>query len=163
MPLEEVPPIVFSEAMRGVDLFVGVASIAADPTWENRGGDRFYRYWEAQTFGELGKTAKTRRDVLREIVPQLKIADRCDVADRFLVVRGHLRTYKIHLGSANVQMEPNDQYLCIVPSRRQARANNVFLPFGDDDRLSVILSKAFLLADDTRIRDHTILDQIRRR
>ncbi|WP_051844117.1 DUF4132 domain-containing protein [Streptomyces sp. NRRL S-813] len=32
VPLAEVPPLVFSEAMRDVDLFVGVTSIAADPT-----------------------------------------------------------------------------------------------------------------------------------
>ncbi|MBM9509224.1 DUF4132 domain-containing protein [Actinacidiphila acididurans] len=30
-PLTDVPPLVFSEAMRDVDLFVGVTSIAADP------------------------------------------------------------------------------------------------------------------------------------
>src|SRR5262249_12737327 len=33
LPLLEVPPIVFSEAMRDVDLLVGVSSIAADPEW----------------------------------------------------------------------------------------------------------------------------------
>src|SRR5204862_202844 len=32
VPLADVPPAVFSEAMRDVDLFVGVASIATDPT-----------------------------------------------------------------------------------------------------------------------------------
>jgi hypothetical protein len=163
MPLEDVPPIVFSEAMRDVDLFVGVASIAADPTWEDRGGDRFYRYWESASFGELGETAKTRRDVLRDLVPQLRIADRCEVTGKFLVVRGDLRTYKIHLGSANVLMEPNDEYLCIVPARGKAALGNVFLPFEDDQRLSVILSKAFLLAEDKKISDRTITDQIKGR
>jgi hypothetical protein len=162
IPLEDVPAIIFSEAMRDVDLFVGVASIAADPTWEDRGGDRFYRYWEAASFGDLGETAKTRRAVLTEIVPQLRIADRCDLTDRFLVVRGDLRTYKIHLGSGNVLMEPNDEYLCIVPGRSKAVPGNVFLPFEDDQRLSVILSKAFLLAEDRKIRDETITLQIRR-
>lgn len=32
-PLADVPPLVFSEAMRDIDLFVGVTSIAADPDW----------------------------------------------------------------------------------------------------------------------------------
>ncbi len=36
-PLAEVPPLIFSEAMRDVDLFVRVTSIAADPNWVNRG------------------------------------------------------------------------------------------------------------------------------
>ncbi|MEU5538881.1 hypothetical protein [Streptomyces sp. NPDC020362] len=37
----------------------------------------------------------------------------------------------------------------------------VFLPF-EDERLSVILSKAFLLAADARITDRTIVHQIKR-
>ena len=35
----------------------------------------------------------------------------------FLIVRGELRTYRIHLGSGNILMDPNSQYLCIVPGR----------------------------------------------
>jgi hypothetical protein len=76
------------------------------------------------------------------------------------VVRGDLRTYRIHLGSANILMEPDNSYLCIVPSRAKA-GGKVFLPF-EDDRLTVILSKALLLAADTEITDPSILTQIRR-
>ena len=36
----------------------------------------------------------------------------------------------------------------------------VFLPFEGDKTLAVILSKAFLLAADTKITDETILSQI---
>jgi len=36
---------------------------------------------------------------------------------------GDLRTYKIHLGSGNVLMEPNGQYLCIVPTRGARRSS----------------------------------------
>ena len=78
-------------------------------------------------------------------------------------MRGQLRTYKIHLGSGNILMEPNDQYLCIVPERKPDRTKemeNVFLPFEGDSLLSVILSKAFLLADDSKIKDQSILRQI---
>lgn len=39
-PLTEVPALVFSEVMRDVDLFVGVTSIGADPTWGDRGDER---------------------------------------------------------------------------------------------------------------------------
>ena len=39
---------------------------------------------------------------------------------------------------------------------------NVTLPFEGDRKLSVILSKAFLLADDKRIQDPTITSQILR-
>jgi Domain of unknown function (DUF4132) len=160
IPIADVPPRVFSEAMRDVDLFVGVASIAADPQWVDQ-GDRHLGYWREYSFGELSVSAETRRDVLRELVPQLKIADRLELEKRYLRVRGDLRTYRIHLGSANILMEPNDEYLCIVPERGK-RLRDVFLPFEDDSRLSVILSKAFLLADDRKITDETILSQIRR-
>jgi hypothetical protein len=67
--LEEVPPRVFSEAMRDVDLFVGVASIAADPTWIDGGVDRFNAYWHAHAFGELGESANVRREVLADSSP----------------------------------------------------------------------------------------------
>lgn len=94
---------------------------------------------------------------------RLKIADRCTPADRFLVVRGQLRSRQIHLGSGNVLMTPNDQYLCIVPKQSVAAGDGkVFLPFEGDPLLSVILSKAFLLAADDRITDPTIVSQIRR-
>ena len=53
-------------------------------------------------------------------------------------------------------MEPADTYLCIVPGRGGA-SDKVFLPFDDDPTLSVILSKAFLLARDTKITDRSIV------
>ncbi len=108
----------------------------------------------------IGATAQTRRDLLERLIPRLKIAGRCTLQDRFLLVRGDRRTYKIHLGSGNILMEPNDQYLCIVPARGGPEGS-LFLPFEGDRMLSVILSKAFLLADDTKISDPTILSQIR--
>ncbi|WP_225839315.1 DUF4132 domain-containing protein [Streptomyces sp. NK08204] len=157
-PLADVPPLVFSEAMRDVDLFVGVTSIAADPDWTDGGFGR--TYWERASFAELTESAQARREALERILPRLKIATRCTLDGRFLTVRGDLRTYRIHLGSANILMEPDDSYLCIVPARRSGDGK-VFLPF-EDERLSLILSKAFLLAADTDITDETILMQIKR-
>lgn len=159
VPLTEVPELVFSEAMRDVDLFIGVSSIAADPDWTDGGPER--AYWERASVAELPETAQARRDALERIVPRLKIADRCSLDGRFLVVRGDLRTYRIHLGSANILMDPDGAYLCVVPARRKSEGG-VFLPF-EDDRLSLILSKAFLLAADTEITDETIRRQIGRR
>lgn len=165
LPLDQIPPLVFSEIMRDVDLFVGVASVGNDPNWSDGGPEGRYRdYWANYSFGDLSETAKTRKSVLERLVPRLKIANRCEVRDRFLVVRGNRRTYKIHLGSSNILMEPNDQYLCIVPGRSEANngAAPVFLPFEGDRTLALILSKAFLLADDTSITDPTIVRQLER-
>ena len=95
-------------------------------------------------------------------MPKLKIAEKCTIDGNFLIVKGQVRTYKIHMGSGNILMSPNDQYLCIVLGRgRQNESDKIFLPFEGDQTLSVILSKAFLLADDTKITDKTILSQIR--
>jgi hypothetical protein len=165
LTLDQVPPLVFSEIMRDVDMFVGVASVANDPNWADGGPEaRYHDYWTNYSFGDLSETAKTRRQVLERLVPRLKIADRCHTNDKFLVVRGDVRTYKIHLGSGNILMEPNDQYLCIVPARGAAAsdsvAGKVFLPFEGDNTLAIILSKAFLLAEDWNIKDPTILRQI---
>lgn len=46
----------------------------------------------------------------------------------------------------------------LVGDRQGTRG--VFLPFEGDNTLSIILSKAFLLADDAKIKDETILRQI---
>lgn len=66
----------------------------------------------------------------------MKIAGRAELTDRFLIVKGDIRTYKIHLGS-------------------------VFLPFEGDQTLAVIPSKAFLLAEDKKISDPSITRQLR--
>jgi Domain of unknown function (DUF4132) len=162
MPLSEVPPIILSEVMRDVDLFVGVASVGNDPTWNDGGPDGTYRdYWQSYSFGELSETAQTRKAVLETLLPRLKIKDRVNLEGKFLHVRGDIRTYKIHLGSGNILMLPNDQYLCIVSGRGSADLSNVLLPFEGDGTLAVILSKAFMLAEDTKIKDETITRQIK--
>jgi len=154
--LETIPPRVFSELLRDVDLFVSVTSIGNDPAWE--GHDWGLPAWEHDSFGELNATARTRREILERLLPRLKIAGRCSLTDRFLVVRGDVRTYKIHLGSGNVLMEPNHQYLCIVSGKTSAAG--FFLPFEGDRTFSIILSKALLLAEDRKITDRVILRQI---
>lgn len=155
--MQNVPDVVFSEIMRDVDLFVGVTSIGNNPEWEDA-GDRM-NYWHNYSFGDLSETAKTRRDVLERILPKLKISDKCILTDKFLQVDGKIRSYKIHLGSGNILMTPNDQYLCIVPSSK-AKTSRIFLPFDNDRTLSIIISKAILLYDDDKITDSSITRQI---
>jgi hypothetical protein len=168
-PLENVPPLVFSEVMRDCDLFVGVASIGADPNWINRGADAHRpnqwhretdRYWHESSFGELAESAKLRKELIAEILPSLPIADKCEIHDRFLRVQGKLRAYRIHFNSGNILMEPDDRYLCIVPAGVESSAEKIYIPFDGDRLLSVILSKAVMLANDTKIKDPTIIRQI---
>lgn len=147
--LTDVPALVLSEALRDVDLFTGVAS--EDRTTPT-------------------ESAWIRRESLARLLPRTRIADRVELTDHFLRVRGELRAYRIHLGSGDVLMEPTDEVLRIPVGREAGAADGggaagekVFLPFEEDGGLlSVILSKAFLLAADAGITDRTITEPIRR-
>src|SRR3712207_4616448 len=80
VPLRDVPPVAFSEAMRDVDLFVGVAGRGADPNWEDWETRRLALEAQATTlWGEQclryermnAATADQRAAVLRELLPLL--------------------------------------------------------------------------------------------
>jgi Domain of unknown function (DUF4132) len=163
IPLADIPPLVLSEIFRDVDLFVGVCTIGNNPTWEDAGpDDRRRTYWRSYNTGKLSETARTRADLLRRLLPRLAIGPQCAVDDRFLHVKGTLHSYKIHLGSGNIMMSPGNTYLCIVPGpRSRDPLAGMPLPFEDDQTLTIILSKAMLLANDTKITDPTITRQIR--
>ncbi|MFA1545379.1 DUF7737 domain-containing protein [Actinomadura chokoriensis] len=134
--------LVFSEGTREVDLAPRAPSVAGE-----------------EPFGELSASAEIRGDALRRVLSGTRIAGRCSVDGRFLVVRGELRTYKIHLGSAGVLLEPGDARLRVEPSRRPGQ-RGLFLPF-EDELLTRILGTAFLLAADHKITDESTLRQIR--
>ncbi|MET7963433.1 DUF4132 domain-containing protein [Micromonospora zamorensis] len=161
VPLEEVPAVVLSEVMRDIDLFVAAAGVGNDPNWYDGGPQGRYRdYWSQNSFGDLSPTARTRREVLAELIPRLAIANRCTFTDRFLEVRGDLHTYRIHCGSGNILIAPEDRYLCIIPDSAKAKEPEMFLPFEGDSRLGEIISKALLLAADKKIKDPVILHQL---
>jgi hypothetical protein len=73
-------------------------------------------------------------------------------------VTGKRSRYRIHLGSAAVHDIARDRHLCIVPSRDAAPMP--VLRLDGDEILSIILSKAMLLARDDRITDPVILRQM---
>jgi hypothetical protein len=52
------------------------------------------------------------------------------------------------IGSSNIQILPSNRYLCIIPGRAPKETDAIKLPFAGDSLLSIILSKAFLLADE---------------
>jgi hypothetical protein len=80
---------------------------------------------------------------------------------RFLKVRGDRAEYRIHLNSGNILMEPDSRYLCIVEgAATKSTPRNLPLPFEGDRVLSLILSKAYLLAGDRHISDERILRQL---
>jgi hypothetical protein len=159
--LDGVHPVVFSEVMRDCDLFVAVASVANDPTWSDGGPDGRHRdYWHDWAFGELGQSAQVRRELIARFAGSLSIADKLEIGEKALIVTGKRQKYAIHFGSSNVQILPDNRYLCIVPDRSAPEADRVRLPFTGDSHVSTILAKAFLLVDENRITDPTILSQL---
>ncbi|MCJ8314764.1 MAG: DUF4132 domain-containing protein [Saccharospirillaceae bacterium] len=162
--LIDIPPLVLTEIMRDVDLFVGVASVGNDPAWQDGGPDarpEYRDYWQSYSFGDLTEIAKTRKSVLERLIPRLKIKDKVTIDGKFLLVTGTKHTYKIHIGSGNILIAPQDSYLCIVPGRgKDSNVDKLFLPFEGDNGLSIVLSKAFLLVADDKITDPTILSQL---
>lgn len=139
----DVPPRLFSEVMRDLDLVVSVA---------HRGGVDP----EASA-----STVEMRAALLRETCTLLGLAN-VAVDGHHAVVRGTLGEYSLHLGSALVH-RLGGPALCIVAVQAQHRGR-LFLPFADDDpRTAEVMAKALLLARDGEIRDPNILDQLRGR
>lgn len=142
LPLADIPPRLFSEVMRDLDLVVSVAhSGGVDP--------------EASA-----STVEMRSGLLRETCTLLGLKN-VRLKPSHALVDGDLADYSVHLGSGTVHKLPGGS-LCIVPVHAQHRGR-LFLPFADDDpRTAEVISKVLLLARDTEIQDPSILEQIRR-
>lgn len=161
-PIADIPPVIFSEVMRDVDLFVGVCSVGNDPNWKDRGArPDFQSYWASYSVADLHESGKSRHAVLAALLPRMKhLNSHSKLSDKYLRVQGKLHAYLIHLGSTNIQIESNNQYLCIVPKGRE-KTLDVVLPFEGDFALALILSKALMLIDDDKISDPLIRTQLR--
>ena len=141
IPLENVPPIIFSETMRDLDLVVSVA-YAGDKAWDS-----------------TSSTIESRTALVRETCSLLNLGN-VRLIDHFAMVEGMLASYKVHLGSGSIHQVPGN-YVCVIPDRTRFEGK-LFLPFIDKDEMtSIILSKIILLAQDDKIKDPIILGQIR--
>ncbi len=140
LPLDEVPPIIFSEVMRDLDLVVSVA---------HRGG---------VDPEATASTVEMRAALVREVCTALRLTN-VRLQGTHALIQGTLGEYSLHLGSGTVHRLPGGA-LCIVPVHAQHRGR-LFLPFADDDpKTAEIVSKALLLARDAEIQDPLILQQI---
>jgi hypothetical protein len=140
IPLADIPPRIFSEVMRDLDLVVSVAHIGGvDP--------------EASA-----STVEMRSSILRETCRLMKL-NNVQIQGSHALIQGEIGTYSVHLGSAIVHRQPGGS-ICILPVSSQHRGR-LFLPFVDDDpKTAEIMSKVLLLAKDKEIQDPTILEQI---
>lgn len=104
------------------------------------------------------KLRRCERRSWRRCCPRSPFAERCHIAGDWLIVDGKRTTYRIHLGSGASQLAESGRHLCIVPKGGEDDLD--FLPSEGNPTLSLILSKAMLLAQDDRIEDPTILSQL---
>jgi hypothetical protein len=141
IPIDEVPPRIFSETMRDLDLVVSVAHVGGvDP--------------EASA-----SSIEMRAALVTETARVLEL-ENVRIEEPRAFVDGSLGRYNVHLGSAMVHRQPGGAlFIVAVPSQYRGR---LFLPFADDDpKTAEVLSKVLMLARDSEIRDPTILEQIR--
>lgn len=141
IPIADVPPRLFSEVMRDLDLVVSVAHMGGvDP--------------------EASASSMEMRAVLVQETAKLLGLGNIRTDGPRALIDGKLGAYNVHLGSGMIHRQPGGA-LFVVPVHSQYRGR-LFLPFADDDPKSAeILSKVLLLARDNEIKDPSILEQIR--
>ncbi len=136
----EVPPVLFSEVMRDIDLVVSVAHVGGvDP--------------EASM-----STVEMRISLAGELVRLLGLKN-VRFTGNHARVEGRLANWSVHMGSGIVHAEGRGM-IPIMPVHSQSRGR-VFLPFADDDpKTAEIMSKIILLSEDTKLRDPEILKMV---
>lgn len=141
LTIEQVPDLIYSEVMRDVDLAVSVAHAGGvDPQTSH-------------------STIEMRRAIVEFNLPLFGL-DNVVLKDAHAVITGTRGNYNVHLGSGVVHQE-GGAMLNILPVHSQRRGK-LFLPFVDEDpKTAEIMSKIVLLAEDKKIRDPFILEQIR--
>lgn len=141
LKIKDIPDVLYSEVMRDVDLAVSVAHAGGvDPETSH-------------------STVEMRRAVIECNLELFKIKN-VRLEGNHAFIDGKLGQYTVHLGSGVVHQMGNAM-LFVVPVHSQHRGR-IFLPFIDDDpKTAEILSKILLFAEDAKIKDPSILEQIR--
>lgn len=140
LTIEQVPDLIYSEVMRDVDLAVSVAHAGGvDPETSH-------------------STIEMRRAIVEFNLPLFGLTN-VELKDSHALIQGTRGNYSVHLGSGVVHQE-GGAMINILPVHSQKRGK-LFLPFVDEDpKTAEIMSKIVLLAEDKKIKDPFILDQI---
>ncbi len=138
--IRDIPDIIYSEVMRDVDLAVSVAHAGGvDP--------------------ETSHSTIEMRRAVAECSLALFGTKNVRFEGNHALIDGKLGQYSVHLGSGVVHQIGNAM-LFVIPVHAQQRGR-IFLPFVDDDpKTAEVVSKILLFAEDTKIKDPKILQQI---
>jgi len=137
VPFADIPPVIFSETMRDIDLAVSVAHAGGvDPETSH-------------------STIEMRIAIAGELLTMLSI-DNVTFQTAHAHIKGSLGEYSVHMGSGVIH-KSGVGMIAVLPVHSQARGQ-IFLPFADGDpKTAEILSKILLFADDKKIKDPGIL------
>lgn len=165
VPLAALPPRVFSEAMRDLDLIVSVTTVANDPDWleEHRWNPGLNRYLADVAVSGLDQLRAGRHQVLAALPDTL--GGRFVLTSTDLIVKGSLATYRIDLATANVRLDSTGKWLSFDTRLGTGNADRYPLPgvpaLDDNEILQRILIRAAILADDDQLATPRLLNQIR--
>ena len=139
--IDDVPDLVFTEVMRDIDLVVSVAHIGdVDP--------------------EASHSTIEMRKAIVEFNCKLFKLKNVKFSENHILIKGERAEYSIHLGSGLVHQKAGSA-INVLPVHSQHRGR-VFLPFIDDDpKTAEIMAKVILFAQDEKIKDVFILEQIK--
>ena len=139
--IDDVPDLVFTEVMRDIDLVVSVAHVGdVDP--------------------EASHSTIEMRKAIVEFNCKLFKLKNVTFSENHVLIKGERAEYSIHLGSGLVHQKAGSA-INVLPVHSQHRGR-VFLPFIDDDpKTAEIMTKVILFAQDEKIKDVFILEQIK--
>ena len=139
--IDNVPDLVFTEVMRDIDLVVSVAHIGdVDP--------------------EASHSTIEMRKAIIEFNCKLFKLKNVKFSENHVLIKGERAEYSIHLGSGLIHQKAGSA-INVLPVHSQHRGR-VFLPFIDDDpKTAEIMAKVLLFAQDDKIKDVFILEQIK--
>lgn len=139
--IDDVPDLIFTEVMRDVDLAVSVAHVGGvDPEASH-------------------STVEMRKAIIEFNLKLFKLSN-VTFTERHAIIKGKRAEYTVHLGSGVVHQKAGAE-INILPVHSQHRGR-IFLPFVDEDpKTAEIMSKIILFAEDTKIKDPFILEQIK--
>lgn len=140
LTIKDIPDIIFSEVMRDVDLAVSVAHAGGvDPETSH-------------------STMEMRAALVSFTMPLFKVTN-VTINGRHALIEGKYGNYTVHLGSGIIHKQGGIM-INVLPVHSQHRGR-LFLPFADDDpKTAEIISKILMFADDGKIKDPSILEQI---
>ena len=139
--IDEVPDLIFTEVMRDIDLVVSVAHVGdVDP--------------------EASHSTIEMRKAIIEFNCKLFKLKNVTFTENHALIKGERAEYSIHLGSGLIHQKAGSA-INVLPVHSQHRGR-VFLPFIDDDpKTAEIMAKVLLFAQDDKIKDVFILEQIK--